>query len=787
MSSPADRITLNSSRANIHLIRPSDPAQHHPVIHTRGKEFAVAFRRVEVRCLAFSYNKQWLKDSDSPSSVGLGERDTILCVESLRIFIVRPNKTPLSFKVATSDTGMRFSALFACYANGINKRPENFYFTLLNKRLRDTDFIVEKLCSFTGSITIHAHLVEQRSAPTKNEQLPSPSMTPASLSLATPTGDATPLPPAAFLTHLVSQLSTADANFLSEVITSWLDPSSQFVPDRDDASLLHDFAHRLISWRDDLVKADTALSLQSPNSAPESTFLNRQKSHVMDVEHFWAAWHSKLCHDWEGHRLQVENLESEQAAPEIQSSLSFRRRHQTGGPALAVRPPPSIRQAMRQHAVRRLLRDARMVYILALVLQGWKAQLNLAPSRTINGSYLTDLRIMQVCRTRVRLPLENEGRVFSDLLTGQIQTYLVDVKEEDVKKEGLGHSSSRRSTRLKIKPLRSYHFGVSRPKLDHGEPHDERFWAQTIVSTHARQLPTPTPSISSSPAPSLSSTSRPSTRRVTIQERWTNTAREAGAAPVELINEVDDEEVPPGVGVVFTYTEQSYIPEIGISLPTRLVGCQCTRTCTHPNHPTCHKSSEGLAYNAQGLFMFNTHNEVVECNKNCACPSDCINRVAQRPRQIPIQIVLGLYTGKRQDADRLTGTRGCYCFDLDANEDLTNDTDDAESDNLYSVDASPAGNWTRFLNHSCDPNMTAITVVFDSMPSDNIPYIAFVACKDIPAYTELTFDYNPHHQSKFEAMSAKERAEHLRGKPHDLKSGDTRCLCGSKNCRGWYA
>ncbi|KAJ7860647.1 hypothetical protein B0H13DRAFT_1900886 [Mycena leptocephala] len=113
-------------------------------------------------------------------------------------------------------------------------------------------------------------------------------------------------------------------------------------------------------------------------------------------------------------------------------------------------------------------------------------------------------------------------------------------------------------------------------------------------------------------------------------------ARQAGAAGIEFINDVDDEEVPPGIGVLF--------PDIGIAEPSPLLGCGC---------------------NGMGLFTFNTELEIIECNNCCGCPRECPNRVAQFPRQIPVQIfragkrgwgarvpvdlikgqVVGLYTG----------------------------------------------------------------------------------------------------------------------------------------------
>ncbi|KAJ7171176.1 hypothetical protein C8R46DRAFT_864234, partial [Mycena filopes] len=60
------------------------------------------------------------------------------------------------------------------------------------------------------------------------------------------------------------------------------------------------------------------------------------------------------------------------------------------------------------------------------------------------------------------------------------------------------------------------------------------------------------------------------------------------------------------------------------------------------------------------------------------------------------------------------------------------------------------GNWTRFINHSCAPNLEVMPVVWDSTPEDNIPYLIFVARQNIEADVELTFDYSPDHQREWE-------------------------------------
>lgn len=64
-----------------------------------------------------------------------------------------------------------------------------------------------------------------------------------------------------------------------------------------------------------------------------------------------------------------------------------------------------------------------------------------------------------------------------------------------------------------------------------------------------------------------------------------------------------------------------------------------------------------------------------------------------------------------------------------------------------------------------------------------MPYLAFAAAKDIAAYEELTFDYNPAHQIEYELKKYKEKARSKQSK----SKKHTRCLCGAENCRGWLS
>ncbi|QRW04907.1 SET domain-containing protein [Ceratobasidium sp. AG-Ba] len=43
-----------------------------------------------------------------------------------------------------------------------------------------------------------------------------------------------------------------------------------------------------------------------------------------------------------------------------------------------------------------------------------------------------------------------------------------------------------------------------------------------------------------------------------------------------------------------------------------------------------------------------------------------------------------------------------------------------------------AGNWTRFINHSCDPNLKIYPVCYDTLPETGLERLAVVAVRDIP-------------------------------------------------------
>lgn len=76
---------------------------------------------------------------------------------------------------------------------------------------------------------------------------------------------------------------------------------------------------------------------------------------------------------------------------------------------------------------------------------------------------------------------------------------------------------------------------------------------------------------------------------------------------------------------------------------------------------------------------------------------------------------------------------------------------------------------TRFINHSCDPNMRIFARVGDHADK-HIHDLALFAIKDIQKGEELTFDYVDGASEDF-------------GEPEDSIEDMTRCLCGSSKCR----
>lgn len=84
-----------------------------------------------------------------------------------------------------------------------------------------------------------------------------------------------------------------------------------------------------------------------------------------------------------------------------------------------------------------------------------------------------------------------------------------------------------------------------------------------------------------------------------------------------------------------------------------------------------------------------------------------------------------------------------------------------DEEDVYFLDASKEGNVSRFINHSCQPNLFMQSVFTDSH-DPAFPVMAFFTSRVVKAGTELTWNYFA----------------------HALGRQEVPCLCGSDGCHG---
>ncbi|KZV89095.1 SET domain-containing protein, partial [Exidia glandulosa HHB12029] len=98
----------------------------------------------------------------------------------------------------------------------------------------------------------------------------------------------------------------------------------------------------------------------------------------------------------------------------------------------------------------------------------------------------------------------------------------------------------------------------------------------------------------------------------------------------------------------------------------------------------------------------------------------------------------------------------------------------------FTVDAFHAGNFTRFLNHCCDPNCVIVAVHIDE-PHIRKPHLCIFTRRAVACDEELTFSYfgidDDEKQMSKRRASFTEEDEHVKGMD---------CFCGADNCVGRF-
>ncbi|KXJ91664.1 SET domain protein [Microdochium bolleyi] len=294
--------------------------------------------------------------------------------------------------------------------------------------------------------------------------------------------------------------------------------------------------------------------------------------------------------------------------------------------------------------------------------------------------------------------------------------------------------------------------------------------------------------------------------------------------PVTLVNHEDDVKLDPE----FRFVDDSY-HGTGVE-PSRdgfRSGCECQEgedcqygTCACLQEVDNNSSDDeddeyehagqyrkkAYAYHSHGSKagllrsrILDTRQPIYECHEMCACGHDCPNRVVERGRQIPIQIFRTKNRGwgvrstvdikKGQFVDKYMGEiitsaeadrrrndshkaerKDVYLFALDkfSNEDSP---DERLRGPPLEVDGEFMSGPTRFVNHSCDPNMRIFARVGDHADK-HLHDLALFAIRDINRGEELTFDY---------VDGVEDKDAYDPEKQKDM----TECLCGSEECRGF--
>jgi euchromatic histone-lysine N-methyltransferase len=268
--------------------------------------------------------------------------------------------------------------------------------------------------------------------------------------------------------------------------------------------------------------------------------------------------------------------------------------------------------------------------------------------------------------------------------------------------------------------------------------------------------------------------------------------------PVPVVNKISDECPMP-----YRYTSHLQYPRNYRPTPPAGCGCGCVGGCSDSKKCACAVKNGGeIPFNDKGRIV-EAKPLVYECGPSCKCPPTCHNRVGQHGLKFRLQIFktksMGWgvrtldfipsgsfvceYIGEvLEDEEAQKRTNDEYLFAIGHNyydeslwEGLSRSIPSLQKgpgkddETGFAVDASEMGNFAKFINHSCTPNIYAQNVLYDH-EDISVPHIMFFACDDIRPNQELVYHYN----YKIDQV-------------HDANGNikKKKCLCGSVECDGW--
>uniref|UniRef100_A0A0D9VK21 Histone-lysine N-methyltransferase n=1 Tax=Leersia perrieri TaxID=77586 RepID=A0A0D9VK21_9ORYZ len=195
-----------------------------------------------------------------------------------------------------------------------------------------------------------------------------------------------------------------------------------------------------------------------------------------------------------------------------------------------------------------------------------------------------------------------------------------------------------------------------------------------------------------------------------------------------------------------------------------------------------------FAYDENSRVILKEGYPIYECNSSCTCDASCQNKVVQRglfvklelfrtenkgwavraAEPIPQGTFVCEYIGevlKMKDDETIRNVQreaksgGSYLFEITSQIDR--ERVQSTGTTAYMIDATRYGNVSRFINHSCSPNLSTRLVLVESKDCQ-LAHIGLFANQDISVREELAYDY----RQKL------------------LPGNGCPCHCGAQNCRG---
>ncbi|ONI21481.1 hypothetical protein PRUPE_2G069200 [Prunus persica] len=264
--------------------------------------------------------------------------------------------------------------------------------------------------------------------------------------------------------------------------------------------------------------------------------------------------------------------------------------------------------------------------------------------------------------------------------------------------------------------------------------------------------------------------------------------------PVSLVNEVDNEKALAS----FTYFPKLKYSKSFILMPPSF-GCNCHNACL-PGDMNCsciQKNGGSFPYTGNGILV-SRKQLLHECGPTCPCSPNCKNRVSQTGVKLRLEVFKtkdrgwGLWSWDSIRAgsficeyageviDEVKRNYDSFKWNYEPGlleEETSNDiNEDYNIPYRLIISAKNVGNVSRFINHSCSPNVFWQPVLYEHNNQSSL-HIAFFAIRHIPPMTELAYDYG---------NSSSSEADNDKG-PHRKN----KCLCGlfphgSSKCRGYF-